>query len=505
MFERVAALYEEEGDTLKLRATEWLAKYSPYHYGVKRHVSNPSLADSLRIGVALDSVFRHRLDSAGCRMVEEEAVMDDDVLTEDFIRENIDLAFDSWVKPWAKDVSFDDFCKYILPYRNDDEALEGWRRYFKEKYEHTIIDSVSDPTSIREVAGYLIRQLRREVEYGPKMGRFNHQLVSVADMQRLHWMECRGCAHYVTLAMRACGVPCMMITNHWRFTEVPHSTVVFPCVGNNKQAFRLTIGDSLMEMGTPKDTMAVWACWGRSYETNPDLTSLLDDYKDGGRKQEALHRFALPVCREDVTPQMSTAYDFSLPVPDSLRSRHHLFLCRFADWKWYPVRVGKVMGDSVSFKNATIRQWYRLGYADADSVRTFGGTFTLVGDSGVARKDQRDIVRPYDLSGDTVLFKLAFSCKADERRLTRRITTHYWGGEEGWKPCTQEAPLWGFNEKTAEYKVFDETMHGTFKPVFHLFQVRLPRWTVFADDAFGRPLGFICADKETGEGYFMEF
>lgn len=39
----------------------------------------------------------------------------------------MDLAFDVWHKPWGKDVSFDDFCRYILPYRAQNEVLSSYR------------------------------------------------------------------------------------------------------------------------------------------------------------------------------------------------------------------------------------------------------------------------------------------------------------------------------------------------------------------------------------------
>ena len=504
VFDRLVAEYTDAPQ--KQEAVRYLQQYAKYHYGVSRHLDHPAEVEKLREGIGNDSVFRHHLDSLGYTYIIGDPVMDEDTLTEAFLQENVDLAFDAWQHPWAKDVSFDDFCRYILPYRNGDEELHNWRRYFKDKYETSIFDSVADTTSIRDVALYLIRQLRKEIAYGPAMGSFSRNLLTTEGMERIHWMECRGCAHYVTLAMRACGVPCATISTHWRFTEVPHSSVLFPAVGRNKKAFRLTIGDDIMDMGEPKDTMAAWCTWQLSYENNEDLMDLLDDYKTSGKCYKALQEFALPVTRQDVTPSFSTTYnELALPVPDSLKGNHHLFLCRFHKWKWYPIRAGKVTGDSVRFHNATIRQWYRLGYADADSVKTFGGTFTLEADSGVIRKGMRPQVRPYDLSGDTVLFKMVYSCKADENRQKRRVTTYYWNAKNEWQPFTQDAVLWGFNEKTLEYRIFDESLRGMFKPVFHLLQVRLPKWTVFTDNETPRPLGYLFTDKETGEGCFMQF
>ncbi|WP_347280697.1 hypothetical protein [uncultured Phocaeicola sp.] len=58
-------------------------------------------------------------------------IYDSQVITAEYLIENIDLAFSVWEqRPWAKHYSFDDFCKYILPYRIGDEPLESWRKIY---------------------------------------------------------------------------------------------------------------------------------------------------------------------------------------------------------------------------------------------------------------------------------------------------------------------------------------------------------------------------------------
>lgn len=52
----------------------------------------------------------------------------------DFLISHIDAAFEAWKSPWAKDLTFDEFCEYILPYRVGHERLELWRDLYKEMY-----------------------------------------------------------------------------------------------------------------------------------------------------------------------------------------------------------------------------------------------------------------------------------------------------------------------------------------------------------------------------------
>ncbi len=503
-FERTVEYYRQSGDTLKMLAAQYLRDNAKWHYGVSRHFNKPfeiSYTDVLdRPETNKDSVFKAYIDSCGYSIVSDSPVYDIDTITDSFLRENIDLAFDSWNKPWSKDIPFNDFCKYILPYRNADEELSSWRKFFKKRYETSIIDSVADPTSLPDVINYLMRCIRRDVEYGGSMGLLNRYPLSYDMMMKLHWLECLNCAHFTTLVMRACGIPCSMIEIHWRFTEVTHSSVLFPKVDGIDRAFRISVGDTLIYMGAPKDTMAAWRVWEYDYELNADLQRLAKTYASNAMVQQ----LALPVTHSDVTCLLCKTYDFALPIPDSLKPYPYLFLCRFHDWHWQPVREGHVCGDSVKFQNATIRQWYRLGYADGDTIRTVGTPFTIIGNEGL--KNVNDRIRLYDCSGDTVLFRLAYRDKVKEAELKRNMTTWYWDMDNKWHSVTGEAILWGFNPKTGEYKVFEESLRSKgFRPDFHLFDVKVPKWTVFFDDVLGSPFGFITQNEETGEGYLMQF
>jgi Transglutaminase-like superfamily len=60
---------------------------------------------------------------------------DIDNITSGYIIKNVDLAYTEWKKnPWDKNVSFAEFCEYILPYKVLDEPFEDWREYFIKRY-----------------------------------------------------------------------------------------------------------------------------------------------------------------------------------------------------------------------------------------------------------------------------------------------------------------------------------------------------------------------------------
>ena len=69
--------------------------------------------------------------------------------------ENIDLAFEVWQnKSWNKNLTFEDFCELILPYRIAEEPLTNWRRKYYEKY-NPILDSLYQGSDIVEAYNIL--------------------------------------------------------------------------------------------------------------------------------------------------------------------------------------------------------------------------------------------------------------------------------------------------------------------------------------------------------------
>ena len=89
-----------------------------------------------------------------------------------YLCNNIEWAFKVWrEQPWGKNVSFETFCEYILPYRIEDETLEYWREMYYDKY-NQLLDSLktSDSLDMEDpvvAANYLINTLPDMVVFLP--------------------------------------------------------------------------------------------------------------------------------------------------------------------------------------------------------------------------------------------------------------------------------------------------------------------------------------------------
>ena len=141
-------------------------------------------------------------------------VYDAHVITADYLIENIDLAFEAWKKyPWNRNLGFEDFCEFILPYRIDNEPLSAWRKLYHEHYA-SILDTLYQGRDIVEAC----RELRKEVK---KKGLFYFTEFNIPHMDGVFLFHhpigyCRESCDLMLYAMRACGIP--VATEFFRYS-----------------------------------------------------------------------------------------------------------------------------------------------------------------------------------------------------------------------------------------------------------------------------------------------
>jgi hypothetical protein len=129
-----------------------------------------------------------------------------------YLCDNIEWAFRAWrERPWARRVSFGDFCEYILPYRIGDEPLTNWRERYYRKYS-PLLDSLrksglpnqDDPVAVAQY-------LRDKVSERPYVftmtapyafGHIGPQYVETLTG------SCKEVTDFGAYLLRALGIPC---------------------------------------------------------------------------------------------------------------------------------------------------------------------------------------------------------------------------------------------------------------------------------------------------------
>jgi hypothetical protein len=121
--ERVLEYYNRNpADSLKFCAAEFLIANMPGHWSFDNDMLNIyySRADSILTAPVspeekAKQLYRISSDYPDWPMRKVEDIR---VITSDYLIRNIDQAFDVWKHAtWARHLTFDDFCEYLLPYR----------------------------------------------------------------------------------------------------------------------------------------------------------------------------------------------------------------------------------------------------------------------------------------------------------------------------------------------------------------------------------------------------
>ncbi len=356
-------------DSLKYRAACFLIENMPsYHY-----YTGKLLDDYAALYQALSQSFTPPAEIAdSIRQIYGEfsysqLTRHQDLLTVDsaYLVNNIEWAFKVWQEqPWGKNVTFDNFCEYILPYRVGDETLAYWREELYHKYQ-PVIDSIarttdcSDPlVAAKAISEYLA--LENRIFFTLQIPSMPHAGARTTTT----WKSgtCRELADCLLYVSRALGIPCGLdrmelvgnwnAGHFWNFFLDSHGNsrmVEFPNV-------RLRLPETFVE---PKCKIH-----RITFSLNRELQQQID----------ALSTSVPPVFRNphyrDVTPIYAgrLGYDLSIPshylYPGALKEKI-VYLCLSNRQDWTPIAWTKVEKSGICFRDVEGSAVFRVAaYAD---------------------------------------------------------------------------------------------------------------------------------------------
>ena len=131
--EKVLVYYQDSG--LKYEAACFLIENMPGYYtlvGNELDSMKSYLKTSNEQGI-VDARVKTKCEQFDKRRLKK--IFDVKTITSEFLINNIERAFRVWkTRPWNKNLSFDNFCEMILPYRIGDEPLEEWWVAYEDRY-----------------------------------------------------------------------------------------------------------------------------------------------------------------------------------------------------------------------------------------------------------------------------------------------------------------------------------------------------------------------------------
>ncbi len=245
-------------------------------------------------------------------------VKDIDVITAEYLINNIDRAFEAWnkTKPFTN-YSFDLFCEYILPYRIKNEPLTDWRSAALKKYEH-LLDSLHDSFSL---ATEIVK--RSEVYYNSGMSRYPFP-ITFEEIDNLRWGACNHLSNYLLFSLRALGIASAVdFVPVWANRSSGHVwNVIFDSSGK-------AIDVGFTRDGSNKIGYKISKIYRTTFSNNPN--SIHKDWKD------VTCEYKMPLTDVDIN-----IFD------DKVKN---LFLFTFDNRKWLPVAFASKKNNKFLFKD----------------------------------------------------------------------------------------------------------------------------------------------------------
>ena len=338
-------------DPEKLESARFLIRNMPRYYGYEGW-----RLDSIQKVLAVAEQEQFVTDSAISKWTKVSPyllpkVYDAHVITADYLIENIDLSFKVWKGSlWNRNLSFDDFCELILPYRIGDEPLSRWRTNYFKKY-ISCLDSLKGCVNPLVVCNVLAKELsKKEFFY---LTDFDMPRLSAKFLFNHRVGYCREMCDVAIYAMRACGIPV--------------ATDMFVCSPEYQGSHQWTVVRDSTGYFYP-----FWITW---YE-------IAGNMKDDGRKKGKVYRECfgmqqepisgitnyenLPVLFKNrfikyVTDNYIDKNEFTINVDVENR---YIYLGVFSSKGWIPIDMGRNSGGKVVFKNVEPNLIYQPLYSD---------------------------------------------------------------------------------------------------------------------------------------------
>ena len=368
--EKALMHYKEQGDNLKLEATQFLIANMEGHGFVlaaffnKEHEEIPFNAldyDNFKEAqAAMDAleVEHGKIDYALKR-----SDRDIKTITASYLIENVDLAFKAWrEKPWATAISFEVFCEQILPYRGSNEPLNSFRQACLDRHSD-LPGKLEDPTDVRE-AGRLIQQdVHRWVRFSTLF--YLHptdQSFEEMDARRVGRRE--DISNMMSYAMRANAVPAASdYTPHWADRDNNHAWEVILDADGRGRA-----GLSNRAAKVYRKTFAI---------QHSNLAVIK-------REDEKVPRWLGGKSYADVTAQYGDVSDVTVSLKNPPpRGTRFVYICVFNDGEWKAIHWGRITGNRVTFTDMGRNIAYLPAYFVDDRLEPAGPPLLLTADGSV--------------------------------------------------------------------------------------------------------------------------
>ncbi len=325
-------------------------------------------------------------------MHKAEPQYDIETVTANYLISNIESAFESWNNPWAKDVSFDLFCKYVLPYRIGEEPISNWRDRFKSLYDYPT-EQLFGCQDNRFYKLGIYSELRKKLPISIYTPRYLRPEIPLDMLPEMHVGNCKDAACFSTAQLRSLGIPSTIdFVPQWANRSMGHSwSVIFI---NDNTAIPLGAGEEAGAHFNNASEKKIAKVFRFSYQSNTDLAEISSE------KEESVPELFKQTGFIDVTSEYVKTSDvvIGLNEDSEVLSRKWIFLAVFDNQDWIPIWFAKNEDGNATFS--------KLGRGVAYLPFVYGSNGDFIGASN-----------PFIIKDDGQIQELS----TDDKTLTKAI------------------------------------------------------------------------------------
>ncbi len=290
---------------------------------------------------------------------------------------------------WRKDIPFDVFCNYVLPYRLGFEPPDNWREYFIKSFFRTN-DSLFFNKDIAHASWAVYEWLvRRKRDFLGRMGRNGYDLPYLPPdfLDQLPLGSCYQLAPVEVAAMRSAGIPAAIdFTPHYANENADHEWAAIVLDSTHCIPFQLPFA---RDGGGRSEPPSIWA----SYKEPNSILSKV--YRITFSPDYDSHFFQRGYCSylpdyfddpflKDVTALYTLTSDLVLPLTaQTTGDSRWCYLAVFSCPSWTPVAWGRVSNHWAAFKDIGRGGVYLPISLSRKSMRVLNYPFLLRADGEV--------------------------------------------------------------------------------------------------------------------------
>lgn len=339
--ENVLKHYSEEGDDEKTRAAEYLIRYMGWHQSYTGDFRRyRAVLDSLIPDMTSVGEFNRLMGKVQDSLKRDYVIRKDTrAIKADFLIADIDEAFAQWKNGrWAKHLTFEEFCEYLLPYKVEElQPLETWRREYQQLFvgnEITVDETIDEYRGEPHIA---IQNIRGAAEghvlaYSDSLKMTN--LYDLRSLKDIPYGDCISLCDLGLLLYRSKGIPVAMdFVPCWADRAGSHAWLsVYTRRGVNRAVHAFSGGNPEEEVECRRFAKV----YRRTYRPNPELARR---FRRGYPIPTRLSDFFF----RDVTEEYVKSEDVMVKTHRTVHGRN-VYVAVFDNQRWIAIAYGKRKG-----------------------------------------------------------------------------------------------------------------------------------------------------------------